>query len=442
MKKKQIKLSSFQIITLGFFGVILLGSILLMLPISSKDRIWTPFIDSLFTSTSAVCVTGLIVYDTAIYWSIFGQIVILVLIQIGGMGVVTLVASFFMITGKKIGLLARGTMQDSVSSHNIGGIIQFVGFILKGIFIVEIIGALIMMPVFINDYGLEGIWMAFFHSISAFCNAGFDIMGTKTGEFTSLTSYVGNPLINLTICLLIIIGGIGFLVWHDIINYKLNFKKYKLQSKVALLVTLFLIIIPTLYFFFFEFNDMPFIERMLASIFQAVTPRTAGYNTADLNSISEVGLTIMIILMLIGGSPGSTAGGMKTTTIAVLFASVISLFKKQEETEVMNRRVSNDTVKTAIAIFIMYFTLFLGGGLIISKIENISMITSLYETASAVGTVGLTLGVTPNLHSISKIILIISMFFGRVGGLTLFYATIGAKKKAISKNPIENISIG
>ncbi len=442
MKKKTLKLSSFQIISLGFFGVILLGALLLMFPISNNNKEWTPFIDTLFTSTSAVCVTGLIVYDTATHWSLFGQVIILILIQIGGMGVVTLVASFFLITKKKIGLLARGTMQDSISSHDIGGIVKFIGFILKGIFLIELIGALIMMPVFINDYGIEGIWMSIFHSISAFCNAGFDIMGTKTGEFSSLTSYVGNPIISLTISFLIIIGGIGFLVWRDIIDNKFRFRKYKLQSKVVLLVTLSLVIIPTIYFFFFEFQNMKFNERLLASIFQAVTPRTAGYNTVNLNAISEVGLFVMIILMLIGGSPGSTAGGMKTTTIAVLFSSVVAFFNKKDETEIMKRRISDETVKSALAIFIMYFTLFLGGGLIISKIENISMITSLYETTSAVGTVGLTLGITPSLHIVSKMVLIISMYFGRVGGLTLFFAAIGASKKSISKYPLENISVG
>ncbi len=439
---KKMKLSSFQIISLGFLGVILLGAFLLCLPISSKNGEWTPFINALFTSTSAVCVTGLIVYDTAIHWTLFGQIVIILLIQIGGMGVVTLVACFFMISGKKIGLFARGTMQDAVSSHSIGGIIKFVGFIIKGIFLVELIGALIMMPVFIIDYGAEGIWMAIFHSISAFCNAGFDIMGEKTGEFSSLTSYVGNPVISLTICALIIVGGIGFIVWKDIIKHKFRLRRYRLQSKVALLVTLILLVIPTIYFFFFEFQDMALGQRLLASIFQTVTPRTAGFNTVNLNAISEVGLTVMIILMLIGGSPGSTAGGMKTTTVAVLFSSVVGLFRKKEQPELLKRRISDETVRSSTSVFIMYLVLFLVGGLIISKIENIPMITSLYETASAVGTVGLTLGITPTLHTVSKLILIISMYFGRVGVLTFLYATLGAKKKAISKYPYEDISVG
>lgn len=443
MKRKlKIKLSSFQIITLGFAGIILLGAVLLTFPISSNSGEWTPFINALFTSTSAVCVTGLIVYDTASHWSIFGQIIILLLIQIGGMGVVTMVTAFFVISGKKVGLVARGTMQDAVSSHTIGGIIRYTGFILKGIFLIESIGALIMLPVFVIDYGAEGIWMAIFHSVSAFCNAGFDIMGTKTGEFSSLTSYVGDPVISLTICALIIIGGIGFMVWRDVVDHKFHIGKYSLQSKTALLVTAILLVVPTVYFFFFEFEDMAFGERLLASIFQSVTPRTAGYNTVNLNAISQVGSMIMIILMLIGGSSGSTAGGMKTSTVAVLFASVISLFKKKDETELLRRRVGGEAVKSAIAVFILYISLFLLASLTICKIEEAELLPAMYETASAIGTVGLTLGMTPHLHVASKLILILLMFLGRVGGLTLFFAMFGAGKKPLSKYSAENIAIG
>lgn len=440
--KKKIKLSSFQIISLGFVGLILLGTFLLCLPISNKNGEWTPFMDGLFTSTSAVCVTGLVVYDTATHWTIFGQIVILILIQIGGMGVVTLVASLLMISGKKIGLLARGTMQDAVSSPSIGGIIRFVGFILKGIFIVELIGALIMMPVFVSDYGAKGIWMSVFHSVSALCNAGFDIMGDKTGEFTSLTGYVGNPVVSLTVCALVIVGGIGFVVWRDVIEYKFKIRKYRLQSKIALLTSLILLVIPAVYFFFFEFQNMKIGERILASVFQAVTPRTAGFNTVDLNPISGAGLTIVIMLMLIGGSTGSTAGGMKTSTVAIIFSSVVALFRKKEQPELLQRRIGEETVRSALSVLIMYLVLFLSAGLLISRIENVSMMESLFETASAIGTVGLTLGITPTLHTASKLILIVLMYFGRIGVLTLFYATLGAKKKAIAKYPHEDISVG
>ena len=436
------KLSSFQIILLGFAGVILLGALILTLPISSKSHEWTSFIDALFTSTSAVCVTGLIVFDTATHWTIFGQIIILLLIQIGGMGVVTIAVSLAVASGKKIGLFSRETMKNAISAPNVSGIVRLTGFIIKGILLIEMIGALIMLPVFCTDYGAEGIWMAVFHSVSAFCNAGFDIMGTKSGEFTSLTHYSAQPVINITIMLLIIVGGIGFLVWEDICKHKWRLKSYRTQSKLVLIVTAALIVLPAVYFFFFECDDLPVTERILASLFQSVTPRTAGFNTINLTAISDTGLYLMIILMLIGGSPGSTAGGMKTTTIAVLFSSAFSVFRKKDNAEVMKRRIDDETVKTASAVFLMYITLFLVGGMAISTIENLPITSCLYETASAVGTVGLTLGITPTLGSASKMILIMSMFFGRVGGLTLIYAAFGANKKQVAKLPVDTIAVG
>lgn len=436
------KLSSFQIILLGFAGVILLGALILTLPISSKSHEWTSFIDSLFTSTSAVCVTGLIVFDTATHWTIFGQSVILLLIQIGGMGVVTIAVSLAVASGKKIGLFSRETMKNAISAPNVSGIVRLTGFIIKGIFLIEMIGALIMLPVFCTDYGAEGIWMAVFHSVSAFCNAGFDIMGTKSGEFTSLTYYSAQPVINITIMLLIIIGGIGFLVWEDICKHKWRLKNYRTQSKLVLIVTATLVVFPAVYFFFFECGDLPVTERILASLFQSVTPRTAGFNTINLTAISDTGLYLMIVLMLIGGSPGSTAGGMKTTTIAVLFSSAFSVFRKKDNAELMKRRIDDETVKTASAVFLMYITLFLVGGMAISTIENLPITSCLYETASAVGTVGLTLGITPTLGSASKMILIMSMFFGRVGGLTLIYAAFGANKKQVAKLPADTIAVG
>lgn len=436
------KLTSFQIILLGFAGVILLGAFLLALPISSKAREWTSFIDALFTSTSAVCVTGLIVFDTATHWSIFGQIVILLLIQIGGMGVVTIAVSIAVISGKKIGLFSRETMKNAISAPNVSGIVRLTGFIIKGIFLIELIGALVMMPVFCMDYGVEGIWLAVFHSVSAFCNAGFDIMGTKSGEFSSITRYSAQPVINITIMLLIIIGGIGFLVWEDVCKHKWRIREYRTQSKVVLIVTASLIVLPAIYFFFFEFGDLPVGKRILASLFQSITPRTAGFNTVNLTAISDTGLYLMIILMLIGGSPGSTAGGMKTTTIAVLFSSAFSVFRKKDNAELMRRRVDDETVKTASAIFIMYITLFLLGGMTISAIEKLPITVCLYETASAVGTVGLSLGITPTLKVASKVILILSMFFGRVGGMTLIYAAFGANKKQAAKLPTDTIAVG
>lgn len=318
---KKKRLSSFQIIILGFSCVIIIGALLLMLPISSQSGNFTSFSDALFTSTSAVCVTGLVVKDTATYWSVFGQSIILILIQIGGLGVVTVAASFALLSGRKISLMQRSTIQETIAAPKMGGIVRLTQFILKMTFAIELTGALAMMPVFCKDYGLKGIGMAVFHSVSAFCNAGFDVMGTEAKPYASLTSYDGNIIINITIMLLIIIGGIGFLTWDDIRANKFKLKRYRMQSKVILTFTAILIIFPTIYFFFAEFSDYELKERILLSLFQAVTPRTAGFNTAELTSISEAGQAIMIVLMIIGGSPGSTAGGMKTTTVAVIFAN-------------------------------------------------------------------------------------------------------------------------
>lgn len=442
MFKKRFHLSKFKTILLGYLFVILIGAFLLSLPISSINKTWTSFINSLFTSTSAVCVTGLVVFDTATHWSLFGQIIILLLIQIGGMGVITVAISFIMLSGKKIGLFSRDALKETISAHNVGGIASLTKFILKGIFLFELLGAIVMMPFFCKKFGWNGIWMSIFHSISAFCNAGFDIMGKYSGEFSSLTMFSSMSVINIVICLLIVIGGIGFIVWKDICDYKFNFKKYRLQSKVVIIMSIILIILPGIYFFFFEFNELELKERILVSMFQAITPRTAGFNTINLNGISEVGLTVMIILMLVGGSPGSTAGGMKTSTIAVIFASIISVFRNKENAELFKKRISDENVKNAFTILFLYLFLFLLSGLVISKIENIPVLVGLFETASAIGTVGLTLGITPTLCLGSKIILIILMFFGRLGGLTLIYATLGVGKQQYYKYPMEKIIVG
>ncbi|MBP5242243.1 MAG: Trk family potassium uptake protein [Clostridia bacterium] len=437
--KRKIELSSFQIILLSFAGVILIGALLLMLPVSNREGAWTPFVDSLFTSVSAVCVTGLIVFDTAAHWSIFGQIVILLLIQIGGMGVVTVAVSFAFLSGRKIGLFGRDTIKESLSAPNTGGIVRLTKFILKGIFLIELVGALVMLPVFCIDYGAYGIWLAIFHSISAFCNAGFDIIGSPTG---SLTPYAAHPLINIIIMLLIIIGGIGFLVWEDVCVHKWRLSKYRLQSKVVLLVSGVLILLPALWFFFFEFETLPIGERIFLSLFQSVTTRTAGFNTADLTAISEPSRGLMTALMLIGGSPGSTAGGMKTMTIAVLFAVALSVFRNKSEVSMLKRRIDDGAVKHAVAIFLRYLSLFLVGGFLISVAENLPLSDCLFEAASAMGTVGLSLGITPTLGIFSKIVLMVLMFIGRVGGLTLIYATLGNRKNQVSKLPLEKITVG
>lgn len=441
--KKQ--LTSAQIIIFGFMAVILFGAFLLMLPIASKGPGGTSFLDALFTSTSAVCVTGLIVHDTATYWTAFGQVVIIALIQVGGMGVVTVAVAIAMVSGKKIGLKERSTMQDAISAPKVGGIVRFTGFILKGTFLVELTGAVLMAPWFIRDFGfLKGIWYAVFHSISAFCNAGFDLMGVRE-PFSSLTSYVGNPVINFTIMMLIVVGGLGFLTWEDIRTNKLCWRKYRMQSKVILTTTVLLIIIPAVIFYFCEFNGPQWQNhgtRILASLFQSVTPRTAGFNTVDLASMSEPGQLLMAILMLIGGSPGSTAGGMKTTTLAVILLSAWGVFCRKGDAQCYGRRISEETVRYAAVVMIMYLTLCVGGAIIISYVEGLPMLTCIYETASAIATVGLTLGVTPGLGPVSHIILILLMYCGRVGGLTLVYAAISGVKPHVSRLPQEKITVG
>lgn len=430
-----------QIIILGFLCVILVGTLLLMLPAASREAGSAGFADALFTATSATCVTGLIVQDTFSFWTPFGQAVILSLIQIGGLGVITVALSIAMLSGKKIGLIQRNIMQESISAPQISGIVKFTKFILLTTFGAEGIGALVMMPVFIRKFGLlKGIWFSVFHSVSAFCNAGFDLMGGEQ-KYSSLTAFAGNPVVNITIMVLIIFGGIGFLTWMDLAAHKFHFRKYRMQTKVILCMTAILIAVPALYFYFGEFSDAP-SDRLLLSLFQAVTPRTAGFNTADLTKLSDTGLLIMIILMLIGGSPASTAGGMKTTTVAVLFASSAAVFKRKKFSSMFGRRISSDSIQNAGAILLLYITLFSFGGMLISRIEGLPLIRCLFETASAIGTVGLTTGITPGLSLLSRGILVFLMYVGRVGGLTLIFAAVSAGNPGKGILPEEKITVG
>ena len=439
-KKKH--LTSFQLIILGVAGVILLGTFLLMLPVSSLERVPTPFHEALFTATSAVCVTGLVVKDTGSYWSLTGQTIILVLIQIGGLGVVTVAASVSLLSGKKISLMQRSTMQDAISAPKVGGIVRLTRFILKGTFLIEATGAVLLLPAFLSDYGVKGIWLAVFHSISAFCNAGFDILGTATHTFSSLMRYSGSILVNVVIMLLIITGGIGFLTWDDIYTNKLNFKRYRMQSKIILMTTACLILLPAVFFFSCDLKKMSTGKRLLAAIFQSVTTRTAGFNTINISKMSETSKAVMILLMLIGGSPGSTAGGMKTTTFTVLILNAIATFRSQENAGAFGRRLEYHVIKNAATIAMLYFTLFFCGGIAISVYEGLPLLDCLYEAASAVGTVGLTLGITPGLHIFSQVVLIILMYLGRVGGLTLIYAVFSGRNRGNAKLPLEKITVG
>lgn len=440
-------LSSFQIIILGFLAVILIGALLLMLPVSTQGKGGASFMDALFTATSATCVTGLVVQDTATYWSSFGQAVILGLIQIGGMGVITVAVAVTIVSGKKIGLMQRSTMQESIAAPQVGGIVRLTRFIVLTAFGIELVGAVIMFPVFYRDFGLgRGLWYAVWHSVSAFCNAGFDLMGVRE-HFSSLVAYTTDPVVNVVIMLLIIVGGIGFLTWNDIRTHKWKIRRYRMQTKVVFFMTAVLIILPALYYYFIEFSypqwaGLSGAERFWGALFQAVTPRTAGFNTLDLTNMSESGLSIMTILMLIGGSPGSTAGGMKTTTAAVLVLSMISVFRRREHVEVFDRRIAGETVKYAAAVLVMYLVFCLGGGILISSIEHLPMLVCIFEAGSAIGTVGLTLGLTPQLSLASHIILTVLMYFGRVGGLTVVFAAMSGTKPHVSKAPREKITVG
>ncbi len=337
LSNKVWALTPAKIILGGFFLIILCGGILLSLPISSRSGEMTPFIDAVFTATSATCVTGLVVHDTSTYWSVFGQAVILLLIQIGGMGVVTLAIAITILSGRKIGLKQRFVMQESISAPQVGGIVRMTRFIVKCTILFELLGALVMAVQFCPQFGIvRGIWYSVFHSISAFCNAGFDLMGGTSGPYSSLTSYRTNPFITIPVMALIVIGGIGFFVWDDIYKHRQSYKFYRLQTKIVLTTTFLLILIPAVLFFLFEFTPQRWegytlADRIYSSIFQSVTPRTAGFNTVPLDQLSTQSQLATIILMIIGGSPGSTAGGIKTTTFALAVLCILSVFQNQED---------------------------------------------------------------------------------------------------------------
>ncbi len=436
------KLSSFQIILFGFLLIIFAGALLLTIPAASADGKACPFADALFTAVSAVCVTGLVVRDTAQSWTGFGQAVILALIQIGGMGVVLVASAITIVSGRKIGLAQRNTMQDALSAPHVGGIVRLARFILITLFVSEAIGMLLLAPVFIKDFGIgRGLWMAMFHAISAFCNAGFDLMGSR-GAYSSLITYGTSIPVSLVIMGLIIWGGLGFLTWDDIRRNRLRIQRYSLQSRLILVMTALLILFPAVFFFFREFGGEPLKGRILHSLFAAVTPRTAGFSTSDPAAMGETGQMITVMLMLIGGAPGSTAGGMKVTTAGVLLVSGIMVYRRERDINLFGRRIEKETVRTAAALFMIYLLLFLFSGMVISEIEGLPLLTCLFETASAIGTVGLTLGITPQLSLVSKCILMILMYFGRVGGLTLIFAVLPAMRHGNARLIAEKVTVG
>lgn len=438
------KLSHSQILAGGFFIIILIGAFILNMGFSSAKGESIGFLDALFTSTSSVCVTGLIVADTGTYWSNFGKFVIMLLIQIGGLGFMTIATLGVIISGEKLSYSKKLLIQDSLSSEKTSDIIKFCKKIILVSLFIELVGAICLSIAFVPEFGfVKGICYGIFHSVTAFCNAGFDIMG----NFSSLTAYFNNPIVNISIMLLIILGGLGFSTIFDI-NRKRAFKKFRLNTKIILITTAILIVIPTFLFFIFEMNNpktlgnMNLGEKILASLFQVVSPRTAGYNTIELSQMYDSTKFLTIILMFIGGAPASTAGGLKTTTFALIIISVYCLFKQKSEIEIFGRTIPFKNLNKALVSLVIGFTLVITGTMIILSYSDFDFLTVLYEVTSAYATVGLTLGITTKLNAVCKITLIILMFMGRVGSLTVLYSFIKTDSKKKYKYPKEEINIG
>lgn len=439
-------MSATRLIALSFLIVILSGSFLLCLPCSSAKGEWTGFIDALFTATSATCVTGLVVFDTFSHWSLFGQLVILLMIQIGGIGLMTIIIMLFIFLKRKISLHERLLLMQSAGTVRISGMVKLVKRIVHGTLICEGIGALFLAFRFIPRMGfLTGSYYAVFHSVSAFCNAGFDLMG-RFEHFSSLTAYEQDPVVNITIMLLIIIGGIGFLVWDEIIRYGVRFGKYSLHAKIVLSTTVFLILLGTAGFFIFEYDGnlagLSLPQKLLSSAFMSVTTRTAGFNTMDTAALSESGSLLSMILMFIGGSPGSTAGGIKTSTLAVVFFATISMSRGHSQVTLFKRSLGADVVKHAAVIIIIYLSGILFATMIICHVEPYSITDILFETISAAATVGLSRGLTPSLSTLSHIILAFLMFAGRIGGLSMMLVFGEQRQKPPLSRPSEPIIIG
>lgn len=447
--KIKIKLTVWQFLSLGFLTAIILGSLLLMLPFATKSGNSTSYINALFTATSAICVTGLAPYDTATHWTLFGQLVILFLIQLGGLGFMTIVSSIFLIFKRGMGLYSRHAFMQDSGSGKLNGITTMVKRIAIGTAIFETLGALVLMIRFIPDFGAgNGIYFSIWHSISAFCNAGFDLMGTPGGEFVSLSNYAGDPLVCLTLCLLILIGGMGFCVWSDIIDCRGDVRKFQLNTKAVLFVNSIILVLGTALFMVFERNSpaytgFNFGERMIISIFNATTTRTAGFSTVNLTELSESGYLLMIIYMFVGGNSGSTAGGIKVTTFTVIVMGMIAVFRGRKDINVGKKRIDNSLLSQALAIFAAALMLVMMSSIIICAAEPQTTFKAvLFECVSALSTTGLSLSLTPALGTLSKIILIILMFAGRVGILTLALA-LGAKRTAAEiRRPIDTLYIG
>ncbi|ADL51752.1 TrkH family potassium uptake protein [Clostridium cellulovorans] len=452
LKRKKVVMTPVQILSLGFALTILTGAVILTLPISSVNGTATNFIDSLFTATSAVCVTGLTTLDTASHWSYFGKTIIMFLIETGGLGFMSFTTLYALIIGRRISMRERMIMKEALNAESMAGIVRLVKYVIIFTVSVQIIGALLLMTQFIPDYGVgEGIYFGIFHSVSAFCNAGFDLTGA------SLIPYNNNPVVILTISALIIIGGLGFAIWMEIYNFK-TMKKLSLHAKFAIAVTLILLILGMIMMYIFDFainqayKDMSLPTKILNAFFASVTPRTAGFFSVPTVTMSHAAIAITIILMFIGGSPGSTAGGLKTTTIGLLVMTVISMLRGREDTEIFKKRINKMQVYKAFTILFIAFGVIFIGTLLLSIAEGEKVVGGitmnlehyLYEIVSAYGTVGLTLNLTPTLTAPGKIIVMFAMYIGRVGILTFIFSMLRRNKKDDYglKYPEDKIVIG
>ncbi len=434
-------------IFLGYISVIVIGTILLLLPAASRAPGAVRFSDALFTSTSAACVTGLVRFDTWTTWTFFGQAVILLLIQVGGLGFMSLAIMIMVMTGKKIGLDFRVMMQNAISAPQVGGIVRVTRFILRGSFLVEGVGAVLLAFYFIPRFGPgQGIWYAVFHSVSAFCNAGFDLMG-QVQPGSSMITVSGNWYVNIVLMILITMGGIGFFVWRDLLINRFRFSGLRLQTKIVLSMSAFLVIGGAVMLFLMELGGGAYAgmspgKKVLVSLFQSVTCRTAGFNTVDFSKMSSASHLVMIGLMLVGGSPASTAGGMKTTTAAVQLLTVTSVLKSRREVQAFHRSIEDSTVRTAGCVASLYLLLAVFSAFVLSAVEGVPVLTALFETASAVATVGATMGITGSVGLLSKFILIGLMIFGRAGSLTILCVLSSGEKKIVSKYPAEKVQVG
>lgn len=446
LEKKKQKMSYTRMVALGFALIILIGTILLSLPIAARNRECVGFLEALFTATSATCVTGLIVADTYQNWSLFGQLVILGLIQIGGLGFITIGSYIAVLLKKKIGLKEREAIHESVSTLQVAGVIKLVRKIIIGTFAFELIGAVLLSIRFIPQFGFwRGCYMGIFHAISAFCNGGFDLMGINEA-YSSLVAYEGDVLVNLTVMSLILIGGAGFIVWDDLHRNGLHFRKYLLHTKIVLIASFILVFGGALLFWILEkdnvFAGMSVKEQILGALFASVSPRTAGFNTVDVAAMTDGGKFLSVILMFIGGNPGSTAGGVKVTTVVVMLLSMLAMVRGTHGVNVMDRRLDEDAVKRASTIVTLNMTLALSAVLILTALQPLDLADVMLEVFSAIGTVGMSTGITRELCTVSRLVLIMLMYCGRLGSLTFTLVFAQKKPEPPVRQPEEKIVVG